>query len=162
MIYTDYLESPIGTLEIQASDQGITSLVFCDPSEQTSDPRKTTPNKITPCKTLDDCKEQLTEYFSGKRKIFELPLAPEGTEFQQRVWSALPKISFGHIRTYSEIASEIGSPKSNRAVGSANGRNPISIIVPCHRVIGSNGTLTGYAWGIERKAWLLKHEGIVI
>ena len=149
-MYIDYMDSPIGIIEIRASKQGITKLVFTDKKVET----------INSCDRLQQCKTQLNEYFAGTRKTFTLPLDQKGTNFQKSVWSALVDIPFGKIRSYGHIAAAINNPKAVRAVGAANGKNPISIIVPCHRVVGSNGTLTGYAWGLERKAWLLKHEGI--
>jgi len=103
--------------------------------------------------------DQLRAYFAGERRAFELPLAADGTAFQQRVWAALAEIPFGETRSYADVARQLGQPGASRAVGMANGRNPISIIVPCHRVIGANGTLTGYGGGLERKRWLLRHEG---
>jgi len=102
--------------------------------------------------------EQLAAYFAGELTVFDLPLAPQGTEFQQRVWRALRDIPYGETISYAELARRIGKPQAVRAVGGANGRNPISIIVPCHRVIGSDGALTGFGGGIERKRWLLRHE----
>lgn len=110
---------------------------------------------------LQLAREQLDQYFAGQRTSFTLPLAAEGTAVQQSVWRQLIAIPFGETRTYGEIARIIGNPKASRAVGAANGRNPISIIVPCHRVIGSNGALTGFGGGIERKQWLLAHEAHV-
>lgn len=101
---------------------------------------------------------QLAEYFAGDRNHFDLPLEPEGTEFQRSVWTALTEIPYGETRSYGEIAAEVGRPKAARAVGMANNRNPIAVIVPCHRVIGAGGALVGYAGGIERKTWLLAHE----
>lgn len=111
---------------------------------------------------LDAAEAQLREYFAGARRTFDLPLAPHGTEFQQRVWAALRAIPYGETRTYGELAAAIGSPNASRAVGMANHRNPIPIIIPCHRVIGANGTLTGYAGGLEIKRKLLALEGINI
>lgn len=105
---------------------------------------------------------QLLEYFARRRTRFELPLAPVGTVFQQRVWAALLEIPFGVTISYGELATRLGDPKASRAVGLANGRNPISIIVPCHRVIGANGNLTGYGGGLDRKEWLLRHEGALL
>ncbi|GAB1255889.1 methylated-DNA--protein-cysteine methyltransferase [Aurantivibrio plasticivorans] len=102
--------------------------------------------------------QQLTEYFSGKRVAFDLPLKPAGTSFQQRVWRMLQTIPLGDTWSYKALATAVGKPAAARAVGAANGRNPIAIIVPCHRVIGSNGSTTGYAGGLERKRWLLNHE----
>ena len=104
------------------------------------------------------CKNQLDEYFAGKRKCFDLPLAPKGTEFQRKVWDALKEIPYGETRTYGEIAETVGNSKAARAVGMANNRNPIAIIVPCHRVVGANGKLVGYAGGMEQKEKLLHLE----
>ena len=105
-----------------------------------------------------ECKNQLKEYFAGERKEFDLPLAPRGTEFQQKVWKALMEIPSGETRTYGEIAAAIGNPKAARAVGMANNKNPIGIIIPCHRVVGANGKLVGYAGGMEKKEFLLELE----
>jgi methylated-DNA-[protein]-cysteine S-methyltransferase len=102
---------------------------------------------------------QLKEYFSGKRREFDLPLRMAGTEFQQRVWRELTQIPFGETRSYGQLAKRLDNPNGSRAVGLANGRNPIAVIVPCHRVIGADGSLTGFGGGIERKEWLLTHEG---
>lgn len=107
---------------------------------------------------IAQCKKELDEFFAGKRKTFDLPLAPKGTEFQRKVWQALQEIPYGETRSYKEIASAAGSPKGFRAVGMANNKNPIAILIPCHRVIGSGGKLVGYAAGVERKAWLLALE----
>ena len=107
---------------------------------------------------LTSVKEQLDEYFAGSRRRFNLPLHSEGTLFMEKVWSKLRTIPFGETWSYGELAKQIGNPKASRAVGLANGRNPIAIIVPCHRVIGANGTLTGFGGGIERKKWLLEFE----
>ncbi len=102
--------------------------------------------------------KQLDEYFAGERKGFELNMAPKGTDFQRSVWHLLVAIPFGETRSYGELAAQIGNPKASRAVGAANGANPIAIIVPCHRVIGTNGSLTGFAYGTSMKKWLLDHE----
>jgi methylated-DNA-[protein]-cysteine S-methyltransferase len=122
--------------------------------------------------SLDDCAEdaraaplaaatrQLNEYFAGTRREFDLPLRSQGTQFQQRVWRELAAIPYGQTWSYGDLAARIGKPSASRAVGLANGRNPISILVPCHRVIGANGSLTGYGGGLERKQWLLEHEGV--
>ena len=107
---------------------------------------------------FDETRRQLDEYFAGQRHIFDLPLAAEGTEFQLAVWRELTHIPFGETCSYGDIARRVGRPAASRAVGAANGRNPISIIVPCHRVIGSTGALTGYGGGEARKRWLLEHE----
>ncbi|HLF41722.1 MAG TPA: methylated-DNA--[protein]-cysteine S-methyltransferase [Acidimicrobiia bacterium] len=108
--------------------------------------------------SLGEARRQLEEYFAGTRTAFDLPLELEGTPFQVAVWSALSGIPYGETISYGELARRVGRPGASRAVGAANGRNPISIVVPCHRVIGADGTLTGYGWGNERKAWLLGHE----
>jgi methylated-DNA-[protein]-cysteine S-methyltransferase len=149
MMYVEYFNSPIGMIEISATTAAVSSVYFVESKDKTS-----TANDITTA-----CKQQLNEYFTGSRQVFDLTLAQSGTDFQLKVWQALLKIPFGQLASYRDIANEVASPKAVRAVGSANGKNPISIIVPCHRVIGSNGTLTGYAGGIERKQWLLQHEG---
>jgi methylated-DNA-[protein]-cysteine S-methyltransferase len=108
---------------------------------------------------LRETRKQLTAYFAGKLRTFDLPLAPNGTEFQRKVWTALTKIPYGTTTSYAAIARSIQSAAAIRAVGAANGRNPIPIIVPCHRVIGSDGSLTGFGGGLDRKRWLLHHEG---
>ncbi|MBL8309373.1 MAG: methylated-DNA--[protein]-cysteine S-methyltransferase [Burkholderiales bacterium] len=110
---------------------------------------------------FDLARRELDAYFAGKLRAFSVPLAPKGTDFQKRVWTALTKVPFGETRTYGQQAAMIGQPAAVRAVGAANGKNPIAIIVPCHRVIGANGTLTGYAGGLHNKALLLKLEGIL-
>jgi methylated-DNA-[protein]-cysteine S-methyltransferase len=109
-------------------------------------------------RAVADVAAQLQQYFRGERRAFDLPLAPRGTEFQQLVWSALQRIPYGETRSYSDIAREIGRPAAVRAVGAANGANPIPIVIPCHRVVGSNGSLTGFGGGIETKRWLLALE----
>lgn len=110
---------------------------------------------------LDRAVAQLGEYFAGRRREFDLPLEPVGTEFQQRAWRELRGIPFGATISYGEQARRLGDQKASRAVGSANGRNPIAVVVPCHRVVGADGSLTGYASGVDRKAWLLEHERAV-
>lgn len=150
MNYNETMQSPIGPLEIRASAQGICYVEFCDGGVA-----ENRPNALTA-----RCRQQLEEYFSGERRDFDLPLDPQGTEFQKSVWHCLGEVPFGKAVSYRDIADCIANRKAVRAVGAANGKNPISIIVPCHRVIGSNRRLTGYAGGLERKAWLLKHEGI--
>ena len=150
--YVSYLEFPIGIVEIISDGENLVSVNFVD--EKAKEPIKG--NKIT-----ITARKQLGEYFKGKRKIFDLPFSLKGTEFQKKVWNALLKIPFGSVVTYSDIANMIGNPNGVRAVGSANSKNPISIIVPCHRVIGKNGKLTGYAGGLDRKEWLIEHEAKV-
>ncbi|WP_417617795.1 methylated-DNA--[protein]-cysteine S-methyltransferase [Oceanisphaera sp.] len=145
---------PLGwiTLETDADatrGEVITALHFSDEVEHPIAP--SSPLQLLACQQLD-------EYFAGQRQHFELPLAPQGTDFQQQVWQALQTIPHGEHRSYKDIALQIDNPKAVRAVGLANSRNPISLIIPCHRVIGVNGKLVGYAGGIARKAWLLEHE----
>ncbi|HEX5073371.1 MAG TPA: methylated-DNA--[protein]-cysteine S-methyltransferase [Gemmatimonadaceae bacterium] len=108
---------------------------------------------------IDEARRQLVAYFAGRLRTFDLPLAPNGTDFQRRVWSALREIPFGTTISYAELARRVSNSAAVRAVGAANGRNPIPIIVPCHRVIGSDGSLTGFGGGLHRKQWLLRHEG---
>lgn len=146
--FCEYLETPVGLLEICASDSAITSIYFADDRRI-----KEQSNEISRLAVI-----QLTEYFAGKRMRFELPLMASGTGFQQRVWQQLVTVPYGQTCSYGDIANKLSNPKAVRAVGAANGKNPISIVVPCHRVIGANGTLTGYAGGMDRKAWLLKFE----
>jgi methylated-DNA-[protein]-cysteine S-methyltransferase len=110
---------------------------------------------------LKECAEQLADYFAGKRQCFDLPLAPRGSHFQERVWREIARIPYGETITYSELALRAGAPGSARAAGAATGRNPLSIVVPCHRVVGTGGSLTGYAGGIDRKARLLEIEGVL-
>ena len=149
--YVDYFSSPIGLLEVLADDNGVTALRFVDQQQAPRDSDFT--------KTV---LRQLSEYFDGNRNKFDLPLAAQGTAFQKRVWAALMEIPSGTTASYADIAQKVESPKAVRAVGAANGQNPIGIIVPCHRIIGSNGKLTGYAFGLEKKAWLLQHEGAIL
>ncbi|MCE3025554.1 methylated-DNA--[protein]-cysteine S-methyltransferase [Salinicola sp. DM10] len=150
--YTPPAGVPLGEIEIRASEAGLTWVGFV--TAPCADAR---PNTLT-----GRCAQQLDAYFAGELTHFDLPLAPAGTEFQRRVWQALTTIAFGEIRSYAAQAEAIGRPSATRAVGAANGRNPLSIVVPCHRVIGANGRLTGYAGGLERKRWLLGHEGHAI
>ena len=144
-----YYKSPIGWIEIIGSEEAILSLKFIDEPHHEE--------KTGPC--VGRASVQVSEYFQGARRTFDLPLVLCGTDFQRSVWRHLAQIPFGQITTYQDIAKAIGKPRAVRAVGAANGRNPISIIVPCHRVIGSDGSLTGYGGEIWRKEWLLKHEG---
>jgi methylated-DNA-[protein]-cysteine S-methyltransferase len=111
---------------------------------------------------LAQARQQLTEYFAGSRTTFDLPLDPSGTEFQRRVWDSLRTIPYGTTTSYGAIARRLGDPHATRAVGAANGQNPIPIVVPCHRVVGAKGELTGFGGGIDRKRWLLEHEGALM
>lgn len=144
------IETPIGPLTLEAGENAVTAIRFGAGAAQDVSP------------LLDAAEAQLHEYFAGTRRAFDLPLAPRGTAFQQRVWTALRAIPYGETRTYGELAAAIGNPNAGRAVGMANHRNPIPIVIPCHRVIGANGTLTGYAGGLETKQKLLALEGISI
>ncbi|HEX8515879.1 MAG TPA: methylated-DNA--[protein]-cysteine S-methyltransferase [Bacteroidia bacterium] len=144
-----YYSSPIGLIEISGNGEGIATLYFVDEKREAS-------TKIHP--TLKECHLQLEEYFKGLRKEFGLKLNPRGTDFQKRVWEKLAALPYGKTVTYLDISRLLGDANATRAVGNANGSNPISIIVPCHRVIGVNGKLTGYGGGLWRKEWLLNHE----
>ena len=148
--YITYLRTPLGQIKITADDNAVNSILFVfDDTEMEEE-------NINPVVT--QCKIELAEYFAGRRKEFDVPIQQEGTEFQKSVWDELMKISYGKTVSYNDIAKALGNVKSIRAVGAANGKNQISIIVPCHRVIGSDGSLTGYAGGLWRKKWLLDHE----
>lgn len=140
--------SPIGTIELQGTEFGITSLVFTDLD----------PDTLPIPEPLKECCIQLDEYFAGVRTEFTVKLAPQGTDFQKKVWEALIKIPCGQTISYMEMAAALGRDKAIRAVGHANAKNPISIIIPCHRMLGANGALRGYAGGLWRKEWLLSHE----
>lgn len=154
IIEKTFYNSPLGLLVIVADEKGITEISFVDGKH------KAIPSN-TSNKFLKDCIKQLDEYFQGKRKNFELQLNPHGTDFQKKVWRELLKIPFGQTSSYGEVAQRIKNLKAVRAVGQAIGKNPIAIVIPCHRVIGSDGSLTGYASGLHRKEWLLRHEGIL-
>lgn len=147
----DY-KSPIGVIEIEGSDSAIYGINFVERDEIIHIPQRDTPQ------VLVECAKQLQEYFIGERHDFSFPYEFEGTDFQQAVWQALPSVTYGETASYKDIAVAINNEKAVRAVGSANGKNNISIVVPCHRIIGSNGTLTGYGGGMWRKEWLLQHE----
>jgi methylated-DNA-[protein]-cysteine S-methyltransferase len=150
------IQSPVGELKLLASDRGLAAILWRDENPQRIRIRATREDANHPM--LLETERQLNEYFAGKRKTFDVPLDFVGTAFQKRVWEALLAIPFGETRTYAEIATQLGDPKATRAVGAANGKNPISVIAPCHRVIGSSGKLTGYAGGLEAKARLLQLE----
>lgn len=151
-LQTTYYKTPIGTAKIVGDKNGIQSISVLDEDIETS--------KEIP-KELQNCVTQLDEYFAGKRTEFDLKLNPQGTDFQQKVWKELATVSYGKARTYLEQSKHLGDVKAIRAVASANGKNPIWIVIPCHRIIGSDGSLTGYAGGIWRKKWLLEHEGFL-
>jgi methylated-DNA-[protein]-cysteine S-methyltransferase len=154
------LESPIGELHIAADDRGVSAVYFDRPRHETlSRWVRDEGDGDRASALLAEACAQLEAYFLGEREVFELPLSMKGTPFQQRVWEALRRIPFGATTSYGEIACRVDSPDAFRAVGAANGRNPVPIIVPCHRVIGASGALTGFGGGIGRKRWLLEHEG---
>ena len=152
--FKTYLETEIGTLEIGGTEDYITSVEFVEPTEAISDADRAELPQV-----IRDCVSQIEEYFQGVRQEFTVRLEPQGTDFQRAVWRQLTTIPYGSTVTYLEIANSVSSEKAVRAVGAANGQNPISIIIPCHRVIGSDGKLTGYGGGLWRKEWLLNHEG---
>lgn len=148
-VFTSFFSSGIGVIKIQGTENYITRLDFFDDPPP---PLSEVPELLTSCGL------QLEQYFVGMRRAFDLPVYLKGSEFYCKVWSELLKIPYGQTISYALLAKRIGNPKSVRAVGLANGKNPVSIIVPCHRVVGSSGNLTGYAGGLERKKWLLDHE----
>jgi methylated-DNA-[protein]-cysteine S-methyltransferase len=143
------IKTPLGFAKLEGDENGVSSLTVLNNDVATT---STIPE------VLADAVSQLNEYFKGERKTFSLKLNPEGTDFQKRVWGALLTIPFGKTTSYLQLSKDLGDVKAIRAVASANGRNPLWIIVPCHRVIGTDGSLTGYAGGLQRKQWLLEHE----
>jgi methylated-DNA-[protein]-cysteine S-methyltransferase len=157
--------SPVGDLTLAANERGLATVYFEQhkhaPTPTPGAPWVPDNGRNAASAVLAAARDQLTEYFSGSRTSFDLPLAPDGTPFQLRVWAELRRIPYASLLAYGELARRVGSPKAARAVGAANGRNPISIVVPCHRVVGANGSLTGFGGGIERKRWLLAHEARV-
>ena len=144
--------SPIGLVEVGGTTEGITSVVFVEERRPEAGSNA----------LVEEALQQLAQYFAGARCAFDLLLDLEGTSFQRQVWEQLMMIPYGHTASYQEVAQAIGKPRAVRAVGAANGQNPISILVPCHRVIGSDGSLTGYGGGLWRKEWLLRHEGSLL
>ncbi|HXA01822.1 MAG TPA: methylated-DNA--[protein]-cysteine S-methyltransferase [Cytophagaceae bacterium] len=146
--FTSYYTSPIGAIEISATEKDIVSVLFVE-----SETKALSTNAV-----IEECKKQLDEYFHGDRKDFSLPYILLGTDFQKATWNKLKSIEYGKTMSYAELAEKLNSPKSARAVGSMNGKNVILIILPCHRIIGQDGSLTGYAGGLWRKKWLLEHE----
>ncbi len=154
-IFTTYYHSPVGLLKISGTEDYISEVTFHDTSQKAEGNKKHVPAMLI------NCVEQLIQYFNGQRRIFELPLNQPGTPFQQDVWSILTQIPFGKTISYLDLARKTGDTKATRAVANANGKNNIAIIVPCHRVIGSNKELVGYAGGLWRKKWLLELEAKV-
>lgn len=147
---TTYYQSPLGLLQISGTEQYISRVHFVE-ERHAMQPRQS--NAV-----LEQCIQELGEYFNGQRLVFDIPLYQQGTEFQTKVWNELLNINFGQTISYMTLAKRLGDPKCIRAAASTNGKNSIAIIVPCHRVIGSNQTLVGYAGGLWRKQWLLEHE----
>ncbi len=155
-LFSTVVDSPVGTLTIVASDAGVRAVLWPDDD----------PKRVRVLDAVDDpthpviaaAASQLDEYFAGTRTTFDVPLDPVGTDFQRAAWEALLTIPYGVTVSYGDQADRMGDRRKARAVGAANGRNPISIIVPCHRVVGANGSLTGFAGGVDTKAWLLAHE----
>jgi methylated-DNA-[protein]-cysteine S-methyltransferase len=155
-LFYKFIDSPVGQLKLVASEKGLVAILWHNDK----------PSRVPLTELIEDpshsiltrTEQQLREYFAGTRKVFNLPLDMRGTTFQKNVWDALLAIPFGQTRSYGELAKQLGAPSASRAVGAANGRNPLSIVVPCHRVIGSSGKLTGFAGGLETKARLLGLE----
>ncbi|PLX19422.1 MAG: cysteine methyltransferase [Marinilabiliales bacterium] len=150
-MFEAYYKSPVGNLRIISNDTDIIKIEFTDEYFKM---------KMTPVQ-IQNCINQLDEYFKGKRTDFKLNINPSGTEFQSKIWNLLLKIPFGKTISYLELSKQFGDPKAIRAIASANGKNPIPIVIPCHRVIGNDGSLTGYAGGLLKKQWLLEHEGAI-
>ncbi|MFT4832735.1 MAG: methylated-DNA-[protein]-cysteine S-methyltransferase [Psychroserpens sp.] len=146
---TVYINTPLGFTKLEGDEFGLSNVTILDSEEKLTD--------VIP-EELEDAVYQLKEYFEGKRSQFSLTLNPVGTDFQKKVWEALEQIPYGKTISYLELSKILGDPKAIRAVAAANGKNPLWIIIPCHRVIGSDGSLTGYAGGLHRKKWLLEHE----
>lgn len=151
-IFTRHLACPLGQLRLTATDRGLRTVGFVEDGEREADDHP----------VLRQAADELLEYFAGKRTHFTVPLDPAGTEFQQAVWRQLVTIPCGSTVSYAKIARAVGKPRGSQAVGKANGCNPLAIVVPCHRVVGVSGKLTGYAGGIERKSWLLRHESATL
>ena len=146
---TIFIPTPLGVAKLVSDENGLSAFTVLNSDEKLTD--------IIP-EVLEDAVYQINEYFDGKREVFTLDLNPEGTDFQKKVWDALLTIPFGKTTSYLELSKTLGDVKAIRAVAAANGKNPLWIIIPCHRVIGSDGSLTGYAGGLHRKQWLLEHE----
>lgn len=158
MYYYKYMPSPVGKLTLISGDNQLTAVLWENDRPNRVQATPDLENNTHP--VLLEAEKQLQEYFDGQRNQFDLPLNPIGTDFQKEVWRVLASIPYGSTLSYADIARKLGNLKAVRAVGAANGRNPLSIIVPCHRVIGTDGKLTGFAGGLEAKAWLLSREGI--
>ncbi|HEX5304699.1 MAG TPA: methylated-DNA--[protein]-cysteine S-methyltransferase [Dyella sp.] len=153
-IWFDEMPSPVGPLQLVADEHGLRQIAF----ENERHPKQVAPHWVRSPQAVAFAREQLEEYFAGTRQVFELPLHPVGTPFQLSVWQALAGIPYGSTQSYGEVARRIGEPQAVRAVGAANGRNPLPIVLPCHRVIGANGSLTGFSGGLPIKQFLLALE----
>lgn len=149
--YFTYVETPIGLLQLKSNDHGLISILFVEERE----------DEVMESPLTQLGGKQIQEYFDGQRKSFKLPLILDGTAFQQQVWQIVKTISFGKSLTYSALARQLNQVGSPSAVGQANGKNRFAIVIPCHRLVGQQGHLAGYAWGQWRKEWLLKHEGVL-
>ncbi|MEO6915080.1 MAG: methylated-DNA--[protein]-cysteine S-methyltransferase [Chitinophagaceae bacterium] len=147
-----FIDGPTGKIRISSRDGIINAICFCPGTPPIETETETTSIELV------NCAHELTEYFLGKRQVFTFPFHQDGTSFQQRVWAELFQISYGKTISYQQLANRLGDPKVIRAAASANGRNKMAIVIPCHRVIGTNGTLVGYAGGLQNKRWLLEHE----
>lgn len=158
MLKSAFINSPLGTTKIEGDADGVALISVLEKAETSANLELTTQTTKTIPEELKIAVNQLQEYFNGKRKEFDFKLNPKGTDFQQKVWKELSNIPFGKTISYLELSKKLGDIKAIRAVASANGKNPLWIVIPCHRVIGTNGSLTGYAGGLWRKKWLLEHE----
>ena len=156
--YATY-ESPLGTVIAIANDEGIWSIDFVDAKYARRIGADWVEDADHP--PLRECFRQLAEYFAGERREFDLPLAPRGTSFQERVWKEIARVPYGETISYGELAKRAGAPGQARAAGAATGRNPVGVVIPCHRIVGSDGSLTGYAGGLHRKQSLLELEGVL-
>lgn len=152
-LYIDYVDTPVGEVELTSTANELLSVLFVKTEKNTLDKQPVAGNQVN-----EEAKKQLTAFFKKELFAFDLPLAPAGTDFQKKVWSELTKIPFGQTVSYLTLAKRLGDVNCIRAAASANGKNPIAIIIPCHRVIGANGTLVGYSGDLWRKQWLLNHE----
>lgn len=154
LIYFHIYHSPIGAMLIQANEHSISNVQFIEDQQLSALELETT--ETNPI--IHQCIDELMEYFGGQRMAFTVPIHQEGTEFQQKVWKELYEVPFGKTLSYGELAKKLGDPKCVRAAASANGKNKIAVLIPCHRIIGADQSLVGYAWGKSRKRWLLQHE----
>lgn len=159
--YSGDVRSPIGLITVVATEKGVHNVMFdCTEMPRTLEGHTVTRKPVHP--VVSRALSQLREYFAGTRTSFDLPLDLEGTPFQVSAWKALATVPFGRTASYAQQASQIGRPTATRAVGAANGRNPVAIVLPCHRIVGANGSLTGFAGGLDTKRWLLDHEADVL